>query len=128
LPEWQTTYLWYEVTWEGDPQDDPGPDVDFGDIEERYPELYPSYKEWQEFQEKIFARQFSADSENEDGAPSSAQLIAWAVDGFLISCWLVLQDDVSAIEYAPADVAYHMERSNLEAQFWGFIKDIIHLT
>jgi len=118
--------MWYDVTWEDNPQDSPV--VDFGDIEERYPELYPSYKEWQEFQEKIFARQFSADSENEDGALSRAQFIAWEVDGFLISCWLALQDDVSAIEYKPADVPYHIDRSNLEAQFRGFMEDIMHLT
>src|SRR5204863_4867463 len=47
LPDWQTSYMWYDVTWEDNPQDSPV--VDFGDIEERYPELYPSYKEWQEF-------------------------------------------------------------------------------
>jgi hypothetical protein len=41
----------YDVTWPDNPQDSPV--IGFDDIEERYPELYPSYKEWQELQEKV---------------------------------------------------------------------------
>jgi hypothetical protein len=127
LPDWQTSYLWYDVTWPENPQN--GPAIDFDEIEERYPELFPFYTEWQELQEEVFARHFSGDEERrEEGELNTAQLLAWEVDGFFIACWLVFQDDVSAVEYKPGDVAYLLERGNLEGRFQEFIRDRIHLT
>lgn len=127
LPDWQTSYLWYDVTWPENPQDSPA--IDFDAIEERYPELFPFYIEWQELQEDLFARQFSEDSDSqEDGAVNIAQLLAWELNGFLIACWLVFQEDVSAVEYKPGDVAYLLERGNLEGRLEEFIRDRIHPT
>lgn len=124
LPDWQTSYLWYDITWPENPQDSPA--IDSDEIEERYPELFPLYTEWQELQEEVFARHFSGVEERgEERALNTAQLLAWEVDGFLIACWLVAQDEVSAVEYKPGDVAYFLERGNLEGQFQEFIRNRI---
>jgi hypothetical protein len=92
LPDWQTSYLWYNEGLLQHPLEDPHVGVDI--IRERYPLLAPLYLEWHDIYENAFERQECHLGRNINVFPRVDEQVAWETEGFLIACWLALQDDV----------------------------------
>jgi hypothetical protein len=38
------------------------------------------------------------------------ELVTWATEGFLLACWLALQDNVKEVEYSPIDEEYDLQK------------------
>jgi hypothetical protein len=121
LPDWQTTYLWYDAAHL--PDDDPV--VDYEVLKERYPQLYPFYLKWVDILERQFAREYGPPGESDESELSEEQRTALAIEGFLISSWLALQDDVAQVEYLRFGASFYLDKNNLEAQFRDFIRNYV---
>lgn len=48
----------------------------------------------------------------------------WEVEGLLIACWLVLQDDVEQVKYEPATGTYSIKKDNLGDILRQFLTDM----
>ena len=97
FPDWQTSYLWYD---DQGPLPSPGQShVDANVIERRYPLLDPFYFEWREIYESAFEQQKCHLGSGKEVFAEVHERVAWETEGFLIACWLALQDDVEEVEY-----------------------------
>ena len=94
---WYTTHLWYK-DWTFDTLD-----VDRDVIESRYPHLATFYFEWRDIYETSFERQECHCGVRAPPFPQVEELVSWATEGFLMACWLALQDNVTEVEYEPMD-------------------------
>jgi hypothetical protein len=54
------------------------------------------------------------------------ELVAWATEGFLMACWLVLQDNVAEVKYDPliGPTGYHLLKGQLEEELVRFLTDM----
>jgi len=118
FPEWCTTYLWYK-DWTFDTID-----VETDVIESRYPQLAKFYWEWHDIYETSFERQECHCGADAPTFPQVEELVSWATEGFLIACWLALQDNVTEVECWPDDnhdIRYHLVKGRLDEELRRFI-------
>ena len=80
-----------------------GLDVEEDLIESRHPHLTIFYFEWHDNYETSFKSQECDLGSDADVFPDVEELVAWATEGFLMACWLALQDNVTEVEYEPMD-------------------------
>lgn len=121
FPDWQTSYLWYDSRAPLSSPDEPHVDEDV--IEGRYPTLAPFYFEWQDIFNTAFERQECHLGSGKPVFSESHQRVAWETEGFLIACFLALQDDVEEVEYQ-ASGTYRVERMTLEGEWGRFLSDM----
>ncbi|OJD10010.1 hypothetical protein AJ78_08801, partial [Emergomyces pasteurianus Ep9510] len=98
--------------------------VDEDIIEARYPTLAPFYFAWQDIYENSFTAQGCDRGSGLDVFPDIAVRIGWEVEGFLIACWLVLQDDVEQVKYEPVTGMYSIKKDNLGDILRQFLTDM----
>ncbi|KAG5292903.1 hypothetical protein I7I48_05134 [Histoplasma ohiense] len=122
FPDWQTSYLWYDTRSPHNPPDEIHVDEDI--IEARYPTLAPFYFAWQDIYENSFTAQGCDRGSGLDVFPDIAVRIGWEVEGLLIACWLVLQDDVEQVKYEPATGTYSIRKDNLGDILRQFLTDM----
>ncbi|WEW54581.1 hypothetical protein PRK78_000001 [Emydomyces testavorans] len=123
LPDWQTSYLWYDVSA-------PlyGPDhraeVDPAMINKKYPKLAPFFWRWRDAHEAAFEQQGCDHGLAVEPFPNSEDKVAWEVAGFLIACWLVLHEDVESVSYVLTyKTQYHITRKNMDETLQLFFED-----
>jgi hypothetical protein len=121
FPDWQTSYLWYDLTKHTDLDD---PYIDMDDIEERYPSLAPYYEAWQQVYETQFEKAECHLGSSAEVFSDLDDRIAWDVEGFFLACWLVLRDDVQSVEYMPRSKKYRIEKGTIEKVLLAFLQDI----
>lgn len=121
LPDYQTSFLFYDPGWFGNP---PGEfHVDIDTLSDRYPALDPCYYEWQEAYEKSFKRQGCHLGSRSEAFPDMTSRVAWEVAGFLITCFLLLQDDVGCVSYVLPKRTYEIKKNGIKAATNMFLKD-----
>jgi hypothetical protein len=115
--DWGTSFLWNKCT---DPDDDPV--VEGEEIEDRYPCLAEFYFEWVQIYDESFRRQECHLSSYLPVFAKVDELVAWETEGFLLACWLALQDDVRefALNYNHSS-AYHLRKGQLEKELAQFL-------
>jgi hypothetical protein len=120
FPDWHTSYLWYE-DWTFDTIH-----VDEDVIEDRYPRLAKFYFEWRDIYEASFERQECDLGSHADAFPHVEELVAWATEGFLMACWLALQDNVKEVKYDPGTgpTKYYLLKGQLEDELMRFLTDM----
>jgi hypothetical protein len=119
LPDWQTSFLWYDKTWPHNPKD--SFQVDFDAIEARYPGIYHFYAEWQETYETEFERSGCHLGGKGPIFEEKQKGDAWLVEGFLMACWLAFQKDVDRVRYEPQSVGYDINVENMEEVLGTFL-------
>lgn len=121
IPDWHTSYLWYDTTAEnyhGDPV------VEDYTLDARYPGLAPLYWIWQGMYEEAFEKQGLHLGYRVDVFPHVNDQVAWEVAGFFIAIWLILQDNVESIHYAPSRRSrYHIRGDNVGEVVRQFLND-----
>ncbi|OAX85507.1 hypothetical protein ACJ72_00095 [Emergomyces africanus] len=122
FPDWQTSYLWHDTRSPHNPPDEIHVDEDI--IKARYPTLAPFYFAWQDIYENSFTAQGCDRGSGLDVFPDIAVRIGWEVEGLLIACWLVLQDDVEQVKYEPATGTYSIRKDNLGDILRQFLTDM----
>jgi hypothetical protein len=94
-------------------------------IEGRYPNLATFYFEWRDIYETSFERQECHLGVNAPTFPQVEELVSWATEGFLMACWLALQDNVTEVEYGPRDTKYYcLDKGRLEQELLRFLTDM----
>jgi hypothetical protein len=122
LPDYQTSYLWYlSLPWPGNPDHAFGP-IEEDEIEERYPVLYPFFSRWVDSREAGFDSEFRNLDTDAETTTSCAEIVAWDINGFLMGCWLALQDDVDCVVFEPSK-KYLIRRETMESEFEIFLQD-----
>ncbi|KAF2685948.1 hypothetical protein K458DRAFT_417128 [Lentithecium fluviatile CBS 122367] len=122
IPDWQTTYFWYDANWPQNPKD--SFQVDFEDIEERYPELCPFYEAWNELYETEFERRGCHLGVKEPAFEEKAESDAWLIEGFLLACWLAFREDIDQVQYVPGNTAYDINVENMGDVFGKFLVNL----
>ena len=120
FPDWQTSYLWYDISWPGNPKDDPFVELD--EIEQRYPTLFPFYLSWLESHESELDRLFSENEIDIDSPSDHYHLVAWEINGFLMSCWLAFQTDVHSVEFTPSSIKYEIKPGTMELELQRYLE------
>lgn len=122
IPDWNTSCFWYDTDWPQNPDDEYH--VDFDEIERRYPALYPHYKAWEELYEKEFEKQGC--HLGKSGAVFAEKAVgdAWQVEGFLMACWVALQEDVDQVKFERGKVEYVIRRGNVGEVFKAFLEEM----
>jgi hypothetical protein len=110
LADWCTSFLWYKDYFDG-------PHVDGDVIEDRYPRLAEVYFEWVEIHENAFVLQELHLGREAELFPEKDDYLAWYTEGFLLACWLALQDDVQEVDYN----GYHLRKGRLEEELVQFL-------
>ena len=61
-----------------------------------------------------------------DAFPHVEELVAWAAEGFLMACWLALQDNVKEVKYDPGTgpTKYYLLKGQLEDELMRFLTDM----
>ncbi|KAN0074279.1 hypothetical protein V8E54_008216 [Elaphomyces granulatus] len=118
FPSYCTTYLWYK-DWTFNTLV-----VDEEVIEGRYPNLATFYFEWRDIYETSFERQECHLGVKAPTFPQVEELVSWATEGFLMACWLALQDNVTEVEYGPRDTKYCLEKGRLDQELLRFLTDM----
>jgi hypothetical protein len=122
FPDLQTSYLWYNKSSSPEASLD-SPHVNIDDIENRYPLLVPFYNEWHDCYEAAFEHQGCHLGSGVEAFQRVDDQVAWETEGFLIACWLALQDDVLEVEYQPAKI-YYLKKGRLEDELMRFFNDM----
>ena len=123
FPDWQTSYLWYDVSSQHAALDGQV-HVDEDDISDRYPALEPYYFAWQEIYESAFEKQGCHLGAQAEVFLDLHERLVWKVEGFLIASWLVLMEDVEKVEYQPTEKAYLLKKDGVRAVFESFLEDV----
>jgi hypothetical protein len=115
-----TSYLWYK-DWTFDTIH-----VDRDVIEDRYPRLAKLYFEWRDMllYEISFERRECYLGNGGDAFPHVEELVTWATEGFLMACWLALQDNVEEVKYGPETTEYYLRKGQLEEELVRFLTDM----
>ncbi|KAI1979815.1 hypothetical protein LOZ51_003717 [Ophidiomyces ophidiicola] len=122
LPEWRTSFLWYDPLW---PQNPPGEThVDEDVITARYPDLAASYFTWKDAFEESFEQQRCHLGSGSEPFADDLQRVAWEVGGFLIACWLACQDDVDGVTYLVSAGTYEIGKADVELVLQRFLVDM----
>ncbi|KAK2765547.1 hypothetical protein FQN54_008401 [Arachnomyces sp. PD_36] len=121
-PDWQTSFLWYDIYWPHNPPDETH--VDEETIEERYPSLASFYFAWQTLYEDWFTTRDCHRGSGLDVFPDVASRVGWEVEGFLFACWLALQSDVEQVEYEVDTGTYSIRKENLSSVAQTFLADV----
>jgi hypothetical protein len=121
FPDRHNSYLWYK-DWTFDST----LDVEDNVIKDRYPRLAKFYFEWCGIYETAFGRPEYRLGINADVFPRVEELVAWATEGFLIACWLSLQDNVVEVKYDPLidPTGYRLVKGKLEEELVRFLTDM----
>ncbi|KAL2369017.1 hypothetical protein BDBG_08937 [Blastomyces gilchristii SLH14081] len=121
FPDWQTSYLWYDPLWLQNPTNESH--IDEKTIEDRYPTLAPFYLAWRDIYEKSFEQQGCDRGSGLEPFPDIADRVAWEVEGFLIACWLVLQDDTERVTYTILAGTYQIDKKSTDSVLRQFLID-----
>ncbi|EDN08141.1 predicted protein [Histoplasma mississippiense (nom. inval.)] len=121
FPDWQTSYLWYDPLWPQNPSDESH--VDEKTIKDRYPILAPFYLAWRDVYEKSFEQQGCDMGSGLEPFPDTADRVAWEVEGFLIACWLGLQDDTEQVLYTLPTGTYQIDKKSKDSVLRQFLID-----
>ncbi|OAX82788.1 hypothetical protein ACJ72_02860 [Emergomyces africanus] len=119
--DWQTSYLWYDLLWLQNPTDESH--IDETTIEDRYPSLAPFYLAWRDSYEKSLEQQGCGRGSGLDPFPEIADRVTWEVEGFLIACWLVLQDDTDRVTYTILTGTYQIDKKSMNSILQQFLID-----
>lgn len=103
------------------------PHVDEDIIQARYPALWPYYNAWvQEYNDNFKQNELDLGSHTEVFEDVETET-AWHVEGLLMACWLVLQEDVGSVEYSPHSAEYLLKKATIETElpmvFEGIVKE-----
>jgi hypothetical protein len=120
LPDWQTSYLWYDPLWPGNPMDTSV--IEEEEIEERYPVLYPFFSHWVNSREIGFDQEFGQVNNDAEAITGRSEIVAWEINGFLMGCWMALQDDVDSVVFEPSE-KYEIRRDTMESELERFLRD-----
>ncbi|QSS56713.1 hypothetical protein I7I53_05005 [Histoplasma capsulatum var. duboisii H88] len=121
FPDWQTSYLWYDPMWPQNPSNKSH--VDEKTIEDRYPTLAPFYLAWRDVYERSFEQQGCDMGSGLEPFPNTADRVAWEVEGFLIACWLGLQDDTKQVLYTLPTSTYQIDKKSKDSVLRQFLID-----
>lgn len=124
FPEWQTSYLWYDLSQDETIDANTDTHIDFNVIEERYPTLSPYFKAWRQVYETQFEKQECHLGSGEEVFLDSDSRITWEMEGFFIACWLAFRSDVHSVEYVPRSTKYKIEKGNIENVLSKFLRDV----
>ena len=90
-----------------------------------YPRLAKFFFEWMDIYDASFERQECHLASRLPAFPRVDKLVAWATEGFLMACWLSLQDHVDKVKYRPYHSdEYHLRKGQLEEQLEQFLIDM----
>jgi hypothetical protein len=119
--DWGTTFLWnLKCT---DPDDDPPVGVE--EIEDRYPRLADFYFEWVQIYDDAFTSQERHLGRKAPIFMRVDEFVAWKTEGFLLGCWLALQDDVQEMDVRYSRyLVYHLRKGQLEKGLARFLIDM----
>jgi hypothetical protein len=121
FPDWQTSYLWYDPLWSGNPTDTYV--VEEEEIEDKYPVLYPFFSDWVTRSEIRFDQEFGQVNHHKAATMvGRAQMVAWEINGFLMGCWLALQDNIDSVVFESTK-KYEIRRGAMELEFENFLRD-----
>jgi hypothetical protein len=122
-----SSFLWYDPVWLPDPPDEF--EVFEETIRKRYPTLAPFYFSWVRVFEESFEARECALGGDHGVFPDDVTTVAWEVAGFLIACWLVLQNDVECLEYIGVSFQnrYKIDKRNIEEKLREFLGDMNNL-
>lgn len=98
-PDYQTTFMWYDSDWAGNPQE--GQDaVEEDELRERYPEpWFKAYDAWVTKYMRAFEAQECQLGSGKEPFPDLKERVAWELEGMLLASWLSLQPGVDAVEF-----------------------------
>lgn len=82
------------------------------------------YFAWQEAFESLFEQQACHLGSQSEVFPNRLERLVCELEGFLIACWLALQDDVEGVEYQPGLTAYQVEKANVIEVMGQFMRDV----
>ena len=124
FPDWQTSYLWYDLSQDTEPDNADDPYVDLDVIEERYPTLSPYYQAWRQVYETEFEKQECHLGSGAEVFPDVNDRISWEVEGYFIACWLALRSNVHSVEYIPRSTQYIIDKGRIEKVLSEFLRDL----
>jgi hypothetical protein len=121
LPDWQTSYLWYDPGWPSNPPDEFH--VDDEEIQIMYPAIHSVFSDWVARREAWYDPEFGHAASDQEGTADPLDDVAWEVDGFLLGCWLASQENVDSVAYEPASAVYDLRPGTLDSEFERFLRD-----
>ncbi|KAK8043436.1 hypothetical protein PG993_005866 [Apiospora rasikravindrae] len=123
FPEYLDTFVWYDSTWPGNPEDDFNVDED--ELMERYGEAWnKAYDDWRERYIVAFEEQECQLGSYQHPFPDKEERRAWVVEGLLLVCWLSLQPDVENVEYGPDAEKVDFNKGSVDATLQSFLEEI----
>ena len=128
-PDYQTSFVWYDWPWAGNPEGEFHVDED--ELESRYSASWCAARQaWVDKYTRAFkAQECHLRCSDEELFPDPEERMAWELDGMLLACWLARQNGVDAVEYhtvgfQPKEKIYHIEKHGVGAVLAKFLKDI----
>ncbi|KAH9897132.1 hypothetical protein F4778DRAFT_744481 [Xylariomycetidae sp. FL2044] len=113
FPDWGTTYLWYDTTWHGNPEDEYS--VDDDDLHEHYGKPWnDAYDAWMSEHHDAFVKQECHLGSHEHPFPDMQERKSWVLRGMMLCVWLCLQSDTASVEYSPGAREFVFPREGLE--------------
>ncbi|KAI0000081.1 hypothetical protein F4779DRAFT_635726 [Xylariaceae sp. FL0662B] len=123
FPDWMTSCLWKDMKYSRNR--DENPMLDDEHTTSWYPPLASYFFDWRNVFKTEIERQGIHLGSGEKVFDNPKECVAWCTEGFMMACWLVLQQDVETVEYClPNRTAYNLKKDNLNRQLHKFLVDI----
>ncbi|KAN0072121.1 hypothetical protein V8E54_009850 [Elaphomyces granulatus] len=120
FPDCFAPFLWYKEYLESAYV---GPEL----VEDLYPALAKFFFDWEDIYNDGIVRH-EGHLGNGAGPFSMDELddlVAWAIEGFFLSCWLALQDNVLEVDYEPNHkTLFNLQKGRLEEELMPLLMDM----
>ena len=119
-----SSFFWHDLNFPYASDCDEVPDEE---IESLYPTFTSSFFEWRGMYDDAFVKQGCDRGLKREMFPDAEERLAWQLEGFFLSCWLLLQNNVQSVEYCRVSRAgyknYQIERSTMALMIQKFWND-----
>lgn len=97
--------------------------MDENDVERMFPDIATPFFNWRDVYDDAFESQGLNLGNKAEVFPDAGERVTWYTEGFLMSCWIALQEIIETVQYKPDAKVYNLCKGNLGEQFEEFIKD-----
>jgi hypothetical protein len=126
-PDYQTTFLWYDSDWAGNPQEGHVA-VEEDEMRERYSgPWFTAYDTWVTKYTRAFEAQECQLGNGREPFVDHKEKVAWEMEGMLLATWLSLQPGVDAVEFqddSDSQRKYWLEGKGAAETLGKFLKDL----
>ncbi|KAI2465620.1 hypothetical protein F4781DRAFT_408704 [Annulohypoxylon bovei var. microspora] len=110
FPSWETSFF-----YEGSDE------KDYNFLFDSYPAIANDFDDWRADAQIDFDQRLHDIPEEECYLSGPEVLMGWKIQGFLMACWLVLQPNISSVEYTTSWYMYELTKDNLDRHFFNLL-------